>query len=79
MPLAHTATAMPRRLAHHWVVSAISGAKVAEQYARGSALNMAATLEIDAVIDPAETRDWLVRGLQGARRNAQMGAPTWPA
>ena len=52
---------------------------VAEQYARGSALNMAATLEIDAVIDPAETRDWLVRGLQGARRNAQMGAPTWPA
>ncbi len=52
---------------------------VAEQYARGSALNMAATLEIDAVIDPAETRNWLVRGLQGARRNAQMGAPTWPA
>ena len=22
-------------------------------------MNMAATLEIDAVIDPAETRDWL--------------------
>ena len=27
---------------------------------------MAATLEIDAVIDPADTRDWLVRGLAGA-------------
>jgi acetyl-CoA carboxylase carboxyltransferase component len=25
---------------------------------------MAATLEIDAVIDPARTRDWLVAGLQ---------------
>ena len=25
---------------------------------------MAATLEIDAVIDPAQTRAWLVRGLQ---------------
>ena len=27
---------------------------------------MAATLEIDAVIDPAETRAWLVRGLAGS-------------
>ena len=36
---------------------------VAEQYERGSALNMAATLEIDAVIDPAETRAWIVRRL----------------
>ncbi|WP_324344141.1 carboxyl transferase domain-containing protein [Hydrogenophaga sp.] len=30
----------------------------------GSAERMAACLEIDAVIDPAETRDWLLRGLQ---------------
>jgi acetyl-CoA carboxylase carboxyltransferase component len=36
---------------------------VGEQYAAGHALNMAATLEIDAVIDPALTREWLVRGL----------------
>jgi acetyl-CoA carboxylase carboxyltransferase component len=36
---------------------------VAQQYEAGGALNMAATLEIDAVIDPAETRDWLARGL----------------
>jgi acetyl-CoA carboxylase carboxyltransferase component len=25
---------------------------------------MAATLEIDAVIDPADTREWLFKGLQ---------------
>ena len=28
---------------------------------------MAATLEIDAVIDPAQTREWLVSGLQTQR------------
>jgi hypothetical protein len=28
---------------------------------------MAATLEIDAVIDPADTRAWLARGLASAR------------
>jgi acetyl-CoA carboxylase carboxyltransferase component len=28
---------------------------------------MATTLEIDAVIDPAETRTWLVAGLQSGR------------
>jgi acetyl-CoA carboxylase carboxyltransferase component len=37
---------------------------VAQQYDKGSAINMAVTLEIDAVIDPAQTRTWLVRGLQ---------------
>ncbi len=36
---------------------------VGAQYEKGSALNMAATLEIDAVIDPAETREWIVRSL----------------
>ncbi len=39
---------------------------VAQQYANGEAINMAQTLEIDAVIDPAETRAWLVRGLESA-------------
>ena len=34
-----------------------------EAIARGQALNMAAQLEIDDVIDPAETRDWLLRVL----------------
>jgi acetyl-CoA carboxylase carboxyltransferase component len=40
---------------------------VARQYENGRALNMAATLEIDAVVDPAETRAWLARGLVSAR------------
>lgn len=40
---------------------------LAQQYDNGSALNMATTLEIDAVIDPAETRQWLVAGLEAGR------------
>ena len=39
---------------------------LAESIARGEALNMAAHLEIDDVIDPAETRDWLLRVLNVA-------------
>ena len=38
-----------------------------QQYDNGSAINMAATLEIDAVIDPATTRDWLLAGLEAGR------------
>jgi acetyl-CoA carboxylase carboxyltransferase component len=40
---------------------------LAQQYDNGSAINMAATLEIDAVIDPADTRAWLVAGLEAGR------------
>ena len=36
---------------------------VSKAYANGKALNMASFLEIDAVIDPQETRSWLLRGL----------------
>jgi acetyl-CoA carboxylase carboxyltransferase component len=39
---------------------------VAQQYANGQAIHMAQTLEIDAVIDPADTRRWLARGLASA-------------
>jgi acetyl-CoA carboxylase carboxyltransferase component len=46
---------------------------VARQYESGSAMNMAATLEIDAVIDPAHTRAWLVRGLEAGRVSAPEG------
>ena len=42
-----------------------------KQYDNGSAIHMAATLEIDAVIDPAQTRAWLVRGLQMQRELPQ--------
>jgi len=38
--------------------------RVEEMYARGKALNTASVLEIDNVIDPAETRGWIVRGLR---------------
>ena len=40
---------------------------LARQYNNGSALQMAATLEIDAVIDPADTRHWLLQGLAAGR------------
>ena len=46
---------------------------VDQQYANGQAIHMAQTLEIDAVIDPAQTRAWLVRGLQSA--HAPPGRP----
>lgn len=53
---------------------------VAHQYDKGSAIHMATTLEIDAVIDPAETRAWLLRGLQAARvapLQASASIDTW--
>lgn len=52
---------------------------VARQYANGEAMHMAATLEIDAVIDPAGTRAWLARGL-ASTHVAPMGhrfVDTW--
>jgi acetyl-CoA carboxylase carboxyltransferase component len=52
---------------------------VDEHYAKGKAINMAATLEIDAVIDPAETRAWLARGLASARTGERRagGVDPW--
>jgi len=52
---------------------------VDEHYAKGRAINMAATLEIDAVIDPATTRAWLSRGLASARvgEPGRPGLDTW--
>jgi acetyl-CoA carboxylase carboxyltransferase component len=53
---------------------------VAQQYANGEAINMAQTLEIDAVIDPADTRSWLVRGLESGSRGVREATPyvdTW--
>jgi acetyl/propionyl-CoA carboxylase alpha subunit/acetyl-CoA carboxylase carboxyltransferase component len=38
--------------------------KVAELYAGGKAVSIASVLEIDEVIDPAETRRWIMAGLQ---------------
>jgi acetyl-CoA carboxylase carboxyltransferase component len=53
---------------------------LAQQYDNGSAINMAATLEIDAVIDPAATRDWLLAGLQAGQvkaANGSLAIDTW--
>jgi len=37
---------------------------VAELYERGKGISMATTLEIDDVIDPLETRKWILNGLK---------------
>ncbi len=47
---------------------------VAEQYEKGGALNAAAHLEIDAVIDPAATRSWLAKGLASSKIKPPSGA-----
>jgi acetyl-CoA carboxylase carboxyltransferase component len=44
---------------------------VAELYERGKAINVASYLEIDAVIDPADTRKWIMEGL----RSTSAGRP----
>lgn len=46
---------------------------VAKAYEHGKAINMASHLEIDEVIDPVETRRWIVRGL------ASLPAPAFPS
>jgi acetyl-CoA carboxylase carboxyltransferase component len=48
-------------------------AMVAVTYERGKAINMASLLEIDAVIDPAETRAWIVRGLRSVPTASREG------
>ena len=53
---------------------------LAQQYDNGSAVQMATTLEIDAVIDPADTRQWMLRGLQAGRVSpisAGLSIDTW--
>jgi acetyl-CoA carboxylase carboxyltransferase component len=53
---------------------------LAQQYDNGSAINMATTLEIDAVIDPSGTREWLVAGLEAGRvkpSEGHLAIDTW--
>ncbi len=52
---------------------------VAEQYAKGKAIPTAASLEIDAVIDAADTRPWLTSVLGAARPAVASGRfiDTW--
>ncbi|MBB1520484.1 acetyl-CoA carboxylase family protein [Aquipseudomonas guryensis] len=51
---------------------------VAKAYENGKGLNMASFLEIDAVIDPLETRAWLLRGLNSAARPAPRSGKKRP-
>ena len=44
---------------------------VAQLYQAGKAINMAAFLEIDDVIDPADTRRWILRGLRSVPEPAR--------
>lgn len=50
---------------------------VSKAYQQGKALNMASFLEIDAVIDPMESRQWILRGLNasGFRIGTHGGRP----
>ena len=55
---------------------------VAKAYENGKGINMASFLEIDAVIDPVETRAWLLRGLNATpkpakREGKKRSVDTW--
>ncbi|HBX54159.1 carboxyl transferase domain-containing protein [Pseudomonas sp. UBA2684] len=55
---------------------------VAKAYQNGKGINMASFLEIDAVIDPLETRSWLLRGLNATpkpapREGKKRAVDTW--
>jgi acetyl/propionyl-CoA carboxylase alpha subunit/acetyl-CoA carboxylase carboxyltransferase component len=51
---------------------------VGRMYDAGKALSVASVVEIDAVIDPAETRAWLLRGLKSCPVPASAGAKRRP-
>jgi len=48
---------------------------VGELYKRGKAINIASYLEIDSVIDPADTRKWIMQGMKSvpAQRRQEPG------
>jgi acetyl-CoA carboxylase carboxyltransferase component len=53
---------------------------VARMYEKGKAVSVATAFEIDAVIDPAETRTWLLRGRRAAgkrRRERRRFVDVW--
>jgi acetyl/propionyl-CoA carboxylase alpha subunit/acetyl-CoA carboxylase carboxyltransferase component len=55
-------------------------ARVAQLYQQGKATSAAGYFELDAVIDPADTRAWLVRGLDAApvaEASASLPIDTW--
>ena len=51
---------------------------VDDMYQRGKAVNMASHFELDAVIDPAESRSWIVRGLKSVPAAGKGGGKKRP-
>ena len=41
-------------------------------YKKGKAISVAGSFEIDAVIDPRDTRDWIVKGLKMAKKTKNI-------
>ena len=52
---------------------------VAQAYAQGKALNVASMLELDSVIDPRDTRSWIVRGLRAVPAPAPRSGKKRPS
>ena len=56
---------------------------VADSYKRGKAVNMASHFELDDVIDPAETRNWIMGALKSLpskitrRKKRRPNIDTW--
>ena len=53
---------------------------VAHMYNKGKGVSVASVFEIDAVIDPVDTRAWLLRGLRAAgkeRREPRRYVDVW--
>ena len=48
-------------------------AKVAQMYENGKATSIASVFEIDDVIDPAETRRWVMAGLRSVPKVSHEG------
>ena len=49
-----------------------------EMYQQGKAIKVAETLEVDAVIDPVETRQWILGGLRATRLRPPMSGRKRP-
>jgi acetyl-CoA carboxylase carboxyltransferase component/biotin carboxyl carrier protein len=48
--------------------------RVASRYRKGKAVNIASYFELDAVIDPADSRAWIVKGLQTTANTLHKGS-----
>ena len=47
------------------------GRLLSTMYSKGKGISVASSFEIDAVIDPRDTRDWLLKGLKASNRSGE--------